>query len=223
MRKYLVAHFDKHKFFNESQHGFRSGRSCLSQLLAHFDKITKLLECGKSVDVIYVDFAKAFDKVDIGITLRKLKQLGVVGKLGRWLHNFLTGRTQTVVVNGRRSSPEPMKSGVPQGSVLGPLLFSIYTAPLGQLLQSLNVQYHFYADDSQLYITFGMEDSATAVSSIEDTIALVRSWMSSNFLCLNDDKSEVLLLASKHRYSKILVPCIQIGDDAVNVNVNMYK
>ena len=94
VRKYLVAHFDKHKFFNESQHGFRSGRSCLSQLLAHFDKITKLLECGKSVDVIYVDFAKAFDKVDIGITLRKLKQLGVVGKLGRWLHNFLTGRTR---------------------------------------------------------------------------------------------------------------------------------
>ena len=85
IRKHLVSHFEKHNHFNNSQHGFRSSRSCLSQLLSHFDKILKLLEKGKSVDVVYVDFAKAFDKVDFGITLRKLKEFGVDGKLGRWL------------------------------------------------------------------------------------------------------------------------------------------
>ena len=83
IRKQLVSFMEEHHLFNQSQHGFRSGRSCLSQLLAHFDHITQLLEQGSNVDVIYLDFAKAFDKVDIGLILRKLKLLGVDGKLGR--------------------------------------------------------------------------------------------------------------------------------------------
>ena len=90
----LVNFFDEHNMFNDSQHGFRSSRSCLSQLLAHFEQVTRLLEEGKAVDVVYLDFAKAFDKVDIGITLRKLKSLGIQGQLGKWLFSFLKGRTQ---------------------------------------------------------------------------------------------------------------------------------
>ena len=78
------------------------------------------------MDVIYLDFAKAFDKVDIGITLRKLQRMGIGGNLGRWLFSFLNGCTQTVVVDGSRSQPEPALSGVPRcGSVLGPQLFLV--------------------------------------------------------------------------------------------------
>ena len=86
-----------HQLFNSNQHGFRGGRSCLSQLLNHFDKVTWILEHGKPVDVVYLDFAKAFDKVDTGITLRKLKSLGIQGEIGRWLTDFLTNRKQTVL------------------------------------------------------------------------------------------------------------------------------
>ena len=87
---------EKHALFHISQHGFRMGRSCLSQLIAHLDHVNLLLEQGKSVDVIYLHFAKAFDKVDIEVTLRKMRELGVQGKLGRWIHSFLNDRKQAV-------------------------------------------------------------------------------------------------------------------------------
>jgi len=74
--------------------------SCLSQLIAHYDKVLSILEKGSNIDVIYLDFAKAFDKLDFNITLQKHKQLGIDGKIGRWLHLFLTDRQQTVLVNG---------------------------------------------------------------------------------------------------------------------------
>ena len=94
IRKRIIEFLQKTGKLNDSQHGFRSGRSTLSQLLSHFDKILKGLERGDDVNVVYLDFAKAFDKVDHGVVLKKLKSLGIGGKLGRWIHCFLTGRTQ---------------------------------------------------------------------------------------------------------------------------------
>ena len=95
-----------HQLFNSNQHGFRGGHACLCQLLNHFDKVTWFLEHGKPVDVVYLDFTKAFDKTDIGITLRKLKSLGIQGETGRWLTDFLTNHKQTVLVDARKSVPQ---------------------------------------------------------------------------------------------------------------------
>ena len=83
LKKHIVAYMEENNLFNPGQHGFRLGRSCLSQLIAHYDHITKLLESGQNVDVIYIDFAKAFDKVDYLVTMKKLKGMGISGKLGR--------------------------------------------------------------------------------------------------------------------------------------------
>ena len=138
---------EENNLFNPGQHGFRLGRSCLSQLIAHCDHITRLLESGQNVDVIYIDFAKAFDKVDYLVTKKKLKGMGISGKLGRWLHAFLTNRKQAVVVNGAKSMPADVKSGVPQGSVLGPLLFLVLIGDIDREVATSFVSR--FADDTR--------------------------------------------------------------------------
>ena len=187
VRKHMVSDFEHHNHFNNSQHGFRSSRSCLSQLLSHFDKILKLLEKGKSVDVVYVDFAKAFDKVDFGITLRKLKEFGVDGKLGRWLYHFLTGRFQTVMVNGSKSNPEPMKSGVPQGSVLGPLLFLVLISDIDKSIASSFLS--SFANDTRIGHCIENDTDKTALQA---DLQKVYEWAATNNMQFNSDKFELL-------------------------------
>ena len=190
VRKSLVDFLEENELFNQSQHGFRGGRSCLSQLLDHYDKIIGLLEKGLNVDSIYLDFAKAFDKVDHEILLRKLSALGLRGKLLRWIRSFLTSRTQKVVVNGVLSETSPVVSGVPQGSVLGPLLFIILLGDideniLGSFLSS-------FADDTRLSKgVSGVTDASTLQSDLE----AVYQWAEDNNMSFNNLKFEVLRYA----------------------------
>ena len=108
IRNNLVDFFHENNLFNNSQHGFRVGRSCLSQLLAYHDKIISMLENGFNVDTVYLDFAKAFDKVDHRIVIKKLSILSVRGKVLSWIESFISSRTQKVVVNGVLSEPAPV-------------------------------------------------------------------------------------------------------------------
>ena len=100
---------------NRKQHGFRSGRSCLSQLLEHHNKVLEELKKSINVDVIYLDFAKAFDKVDHGILLNKLKKIGISDLIGVWIYKFLSKRQHCVAVNGTTSSEAQVRSSVPHG------------------------------------------------------------------------------------------------------------
>ena len=194
IRKQLVSFMEEHHLFNQSQHGFRSGRSCLSQLLAHFDHITQLLEQGSNVDVIYLDFAKAFDKVDIGLILRKLKLLGVDGKLGRWLHGFLLGRLQSVVVNGQKSAPTQVISGVPQGSVLGPLLFLVLIADIDKEVASSFIS--SFADDTRVgHAVANNQD----IQKLQDDLKAVYRWADNNNMEFNSDKFDHLHYDTKPR------------------------
>ena len=175
IRKHLVSFMEEHQMFNHSQHVFRSGRSCLSQLLAHFDHIAHLLEQGKSVDVNYLDFAKAFNKVDIGLILRKLKALGISYKLRHWLHGFLLGRTQCVIVNGKKSEAHLVESGVPQGSVLGPLLFLVLIGDIDEEVSSSFLS--SFADDTR--IGHGISSSQD-MRQLQTDLEAVYSWSKIN-------------------------------------------
>ena len=116
IRKQLVDFLSDHNYFNPNQHGFRHSRSCLSVLLDVYDTMMTSLSNNpkSSVNMIYLDYAKAFDKVDHGVLLNKLKQIGISGKLGEWLHSFPTNRRQHVRIPGSVSKSDNVLSGVPQ-------------------------------------------------------------------------------------------------------------
>ena len=183
---------ESNHLFNPSQHGFRAGRSCLSQLLSHYEHILQLMEDGHEVDVIYLDFAKAFDKVDFDILLKKLHSLGVRGSLGRWIHSFLTGRTQTINVNGHRSSPAPVLSGVPQGSVLGPLMFLILIGDIDKEITSAFLS--SFADDTRMGHN---TDSPSDEIELQNDLNAVYQWTENNNMQLHGDKFEHLHYSGK--------------------------
>jgi len=164
-------------------YGFRVGRSCLSQLLDHFDKITKLMEDGHDVDIIYVDFAKAFDKVDINIAMQKIRSLGITGLLADWIYCFLTQRTQQVVVNSAKSKPREVISGVPQGSVLGPLIFLILIGDIDKDIASSFLS--SFADDTRIGREVDCEDDA---DKLQCDLQSVYTWCKENNMSFNSDK-----------------------------------
>ena len=143
--------------FNNSQHGFRAGRSCLSQLLEQFDIILDILDTGANADVVYLDFAKAFDKVDHKIVLSKMINMGINGKIYEWIKSFLMNRYQSVMVNGITSDPQEVLSGVPQGSVLGPLIFLIMIGDINNEVKYSIVK--SFADDTR---------ATKSIASIDD-------------------------------------------------------
>ena len=187
LRTRIVEFMERHILFNNSQHGFRGGRSCLSQLLIHFDRITAALEKGQGVDVVYLDFAKAFDKVDHGITLNKLKSLGIHGALGRWIYSFLTNRTQSVIVEGRKSSSKQVISGVPQGSVLGPLLFLILMGDIDQNIAAAFLS--SFADDTRVGNSI---ISPHDTAQLQADLKVVYKWSKDNNMEFHCDKFELM-------------------------------
>ena len=213
---------EENNLLNSGQHGFRTGRSCLSQLINHFNVILQYLEDGHNVDVLYLDFAKAFDKVDFLIVMRKLRKLGITGRLGRWIHSFLVGRTQSVIVNGMKSDPIEVQSGVPQGSVLGPLLFLVLIGDIDNAVATSFIS--SFADDTRI---------GRAIASIEEAQELqkdlnsIYQWASDNNMQFNCDKFECIrygqnrVLQAATSYKSNTDNVIKIKDTVMDLGVTM--
>ena len=138
----------KHKLINSSQHGFLKSKSCLTNLLCFFEEITKWVDGGSPVDIIYLDFQKASDKVPHQRLILKLKSHGIGISIINWIEQWLTDRRQRVVVDGEVSNWKPVLSGVPQGSVLGPILFLLYINDLEEVITSKILK---FADYTKLF------------------------------------------------------------------------
>lgn len=188
VRSAIVKHLVDTDLLPKNQHGFISGRSTLSQLLQQVEQMIRSWEEGKSTDTIYLDFAKAFDKVDHNILCHKIKRLGITGKVGVWIREFLVGRSQQVSANGALSSPSPVISGVPQGTVLGPVLFILMIEDLdSDLIHSIASK---YADDTRVTARVSNQDEAECFQAeLDDKIY---PWGPANNMLLNGDKFEHL-------------------------------
>jgi hypothetical protein len=181
----------------------------------------RALDNGSSVILLLLDLSAAFDTIDHKILLHRLEHVfGIKGTALCWIRSYLHERYQFVNVNGSLSEPARLDYGVPQGSVLGPKLFSMYMQPLGHLIQQHHLSMHFYADDTQIYVSFQPEHPQSqnqAHTNIVNGVKAIRQWMSDNMLKLNDDKMEFLMISSKFK-SKLRVLHdfnITIGDSSI--------
>jgi hypothetical protein len=192
LRKSMVEYLDENNILCSNQHGFRSGRSCLTQLLIHFDEIMLGMTNEKDTDAIYLDYAKAFDKVDHRLLLAKLHRYGFSKQLVKWVESFLTDRTQKVLVNGHSSFMAAILSGVPQGTVLGPLLFILFINDMEMCVKNSTIR--FFADDTRLSKHISFE---TDVHDLQSDLDRVITWAKQNNMKLHEDKFD--LMVHKHR------------------------
>ena len=197
IRKQVSSFIDKKGCLNSTQHRFRSGRSCLSALLSVFDDIMHMLEDGGSVDMVYLDFSKAFDKVDHGILLHKLKALGITGHLGIWFFNFFTRWPHFVRLPGAICGDSPVLSGVPQGTVLGPLLFLIMLADINKDISESNLI--SFADDTRIYSKI---NDVTDCDTLQQDLNHVYDWASTNNMFFNAQKFYYVSF-SPNKYSSL--------------------
>lgn len=200
VRDKLVTHLLDENLLFKKQYGFITGRSTTTLLLHYLDECTNITAEGGVVDSIYLDFSKAFDTVPHRRLLGKLEAYGVQGNLLNWIKAFLSNRSQEVVVNGSKSVPSPVISGIPQGTVLGPVLFVIY---INDLLDSISSGGLMFADDTKLYRKITARDDALQLQS---DIAKLEDWSKLWQLHFNHDKCRVLTMGKfeniqyAHRY-----------------------
>ena len=177
VRDEIVVHFKNNNLFSAKQFGFLSGRSTVFQLLKVLDIWTDILDQGGTLDMIYCDFMKAFDKVPHGRLVYKLQKYGVEGDILGWVTSFLSGRSQEVVVNDARSKSAPVTSGIPQGSVLGPLLFVVYINDLPDIVDKDTFIYLFADDTKAFRLIKNHEDRVQLQKDITKMVEWSNTWL----------------------------------------------
>lgn len=196
----LSKFFEEHSVITPSQYGFRPGLSTQSALLYQKELILNNIEAKRITLGIYVDFSKAFDTINHVTLLQKLSCYGIRGVVLEFIKSYLTNRYQSVSINKELSELEKIRYGVPQGSILGPLLFIIFINDIVSI--DTSAQYVIYADDTSLFFTGTNAD--TIIASANDTLNRLHTWTVKNSLCINCAKTKAVLFRAKSTSCKTL-------------------
>lgn len=172
------------------------------------------------INVLFLlDLSAAFDTIDHDILFQRLeKTFGVTGNALLWFKSYLTNRTQAVMVDGVKSNNHILKFGVPQGSVLGPVLFTIYMQPLSKIIRNYDLKYHFYADDTQLYDAVPVENVHILISKLVSCFYDIKKWMNSNKLKLNNEKTEIIACGRPGIIDNLNINEITLGNDVISLS-----
>ena len=217
--KHLCSHLYINDLHDILQSAYKQYHSTETALVKVQNDILCAIDKKQSVLLVLLDLSAAFDTVDHSLLLQTLSlRMGIRGNALKWIESYLTGRTQSVCIDGHYSDKHVLKCGVPQGSVLGPILFTMYTQAIGDIVRKYEMSYHLYADDTQIYVVFkqsSLEAMSSARINMEQCISEVRSWMTRHLLKLNDDKTEFMLIQSRYTWYPLDAPTLTVGQSQV--------
>ena len=191
--KHVYNHLRDNHILSQVQSGFLPGRSTTAQLLEMYDIFSAALDCNKEMRVVFLDIAKAFDRVWFKGLLYKLRKSGIGGPLLQWFHSYLLNRQQRVVINGVTSAWKEIRSGVPQGSVLGPLLFLIYINDITNVVKDCKIR--LYADDTCLFLE--VADRESTAKLIDQDLKRIAEWAKKWLLTFSPTKTKSLVISNK--------------------------
>ena len=220
-----MKHLTNNNLIQEGQHGFVPGRSTQTQLLAHYKDIYEAMIDGSRIDTVFLDFAKAFDKVNHNVLLEKIVKHKIKGNIGKWVKTFLTNRKYVVTANGETSAEQNVSSGVPQGTVLGPVLFLMMISDIDEKVKACIVR--SFADDTRISKKI---EKATDRDIMQHDLNTIYEWAKENLMEFNEDKFEqmchgenknVPYLPYKGPYGKDIISEECVKDLGVIANGNL--
>ena len=205
--------------FDPLQSAYKDEHSTEIALINVQNDILSALYAGSSAILLMLDLSAAFDTIDHDILLSRLCNVyGITGDALDWFRSYLTGRIQRVVIEYTVSGDQELVFGVPQGSVLGPKIYCMYTKPVSDIIQRHGLSHHSYADDTQLYMTMDHSNNnwLDGLARNQLCVSEIREWMNQNMLKLNDDKTELIVFTSKYKQDLYNYLSIMIGDTVVD-------
>ena len=215
----LVSHMRSNGLYETYQSAYRAYHSTETCLVKVQNDILCAMDRHELTVLLLLDLSAAFSTVDHEILLQRLSiRLGITGPALEWFQSYLSCRHQFVDINGVSSESSILKYGVPEGSVLGPLLFTIYMLPLGDIMRKHNIKFHSYADDTQLYLSFSptKAEGFHALSCLTKCVSEIELWMKANLLKLNTEKTEILVLGTKSVIRKYQLDDFRVGLSSIS-------
>ena len=213
------SHVSNSPNFNPLQSAYRRFHSTETSLLNTLDQVYTAADSSQPTILVSLDLSAAFDTIDHHILLTRLQTgFGISGSVINWIRSYLADRVQRVVVGQSKSTDTSLSTGVPQGSVLGPILFSVFTSPVGHIISSSGIHHQQYADDTQLFISLTSSGQYDSIGRLERCLLTLHEWFCVNGLALNPDKSEAIWL-STHQRSRTLPPHTSVNDAGTTVQI----